>query len=56
MECRTIPALGIWVHWSGAYGPLLQGLMHQPVYYMTHPRWQGRQAMSQRCPEQQACL
>ena len=34
----------IWVHWSGAYGPLLQGLLHQ-CGDTTHPRWQGRGVM-----------
>ncbi|KAL5469372.1 hypothetical protein EMCRGX_G030622 [Ephydatia muelleri] len=29
-ECRTSPTLGIWDHLSGAYGPQLQGLQHQP--------------------------
>ena len=49
MECRTSPTPGIWVHWSGAYGPLMQGLL-------LRPRWQGREGMSRYCPEQQACL
>ena len=26
MECRINLTPGIWVHWSVAYGPLLQGL------------------------------
>ncbi|KAL5503359.1 hypothetical protein EMCRGX_G010291 [Ephydatia muelleri] len=41
MGCRTSPTLGIWVHWSVACTPLLQGLPHQPGD-MIHSRWQSR--------------
>ena len=30
MECRTSPTLGILDHLSGAYGPQLHRLRHQP--------------------------
>ena len=29
MECRASPTFGIWVNWSGACGPLVQGLLHR---------------------------
>ena len=41
IECRTNLTPGIWVHWSVAYGPLLQGLPPQ-LGDMTHLRWLGR--------------
>ena len=40
-ECRTSPTLGISDHLSGAYGPQLQGLPHQPDDTI-RSRWQSR--------------
>eukprot|EP00731_Ephydatia_muelleri_P029743 Em0021g266a len=38
---RTSPTLGISDHMSGAYGPQLQGLLHQPGDTI-RSRWQSR--------------
>ena len=43
-ECRTSPTLGISDHLSGAYGPQLQRLLHQPDDTI-RSRWQGVEVM-----------
>ncbi|KAL5517470.1 hypothetical protein EMCRGX_G003015 [Ephydatia muelleri] len=43
-ECRTSPTLGISDHLSGAYGPQLQRLLHQPGDTI-RSRWQGVEVM-----------
>eukprot|EP00731_Ephydatia_muelleri_P005553 Em0002g1729a len=41
---RASPTLGIWDHFSGAYRPQLQGLLHQPGDTI-HSRWQSGEVM-----------